>query len=65
MKSIEEEDDWRTPQIDIEIEGCLINKVHVDSGTGLKVITEQTTKELGYTMFEPTPKILQMANQRR
>jgi hypothetical protein len=63
MKFIKEEEDWGAPQIDIEIGGCLINKVPVDSGAGVNIMTEQTATELGYTTFEPTPKILTMANQ--
>jgi hypothetical protein len=63
MKLIEEEEDWGAPQIDLEIGGCLIKKVLVDGGAGVNMMTEQTATDLGYTSFEPTPKILRMANQ--
>jgi hypothetical protein len=32
-------------------------------GSGVNGMTEQTAADLGYTTFEPTPKILRMANQ--
>lgn len=35
----------------------------VDGGAGVNVIMEQTASDLRYTEFEPTPKILRMANQ--
>ena len=63
MKFIEEEEDWGAPQIDLEIEGCLIKRVPVDGGAGVNVMSEQTAADLGYTNFEKTPKILRMANQ--
>ncbi|CAM6102374.1 unnamed protein product [Calypogeia fissa] len=58
-----EVEDWGAPEIDTEIEGCLITRVPVDGGSGVNVMMEQTAADLGYTTFEPTPKILRMANQ--
>ncbi|CAM6125094.1 unnamed protein product [Calypogeia fissa] len=58
-----EVEDWGAPEIDTEIEGCLILRVPVDGGSGVNVMMEQTAADLGYTTFEPTPKILRMANQ--
>ncbi|CAM6104216.1 unnamed protein product [Calypogeia fissa] len=56
-------EDWGAPEIDIEIDGCMITRVPVDGGSGVNVMMEQTAADLGYTEFEPTPKILRMANQ--
>ena len=58
-----EVEDWGAPEIDTEIEGCMITQVPVDGGSGVNVMLEQTASDLGYTKFEPTPKILRMANQ--
>ena len=63
VKLIGENEDWGAPEIDVEIEGCLIKRCPVDGGSGVNVMTEQTATDLGYTSFEPTPKILRMANQ--
>ena len=41
----------------------MITRVPVDGGSGVNVMMEQTASDLGYTKFEPTPKILRMANQ--
>jgi hypothetical protein len=40
MKFIEEEEDWGAPQIDLEIEGCLIKRVLVDGGARVNVMSE-------------------------
>ena len=56
-------EDWGAPEIDTEIDGCMITRVPVDGGSGVNVMLEQTASDLGYNRFEPTPKILRMANQ--
>ena len=59
-----EVEDWGAPEIDTKIDGCMITRVPVDGGSGVNVMLEQTASDLGYTEFEPTPKILlRMANQ--
>jgi hypothetical protein len=63
VKLIEEDENWGAPEIDVEIEGCLIKRVPVDGGSGVKVMTEQTATHLGYTSFESSPKMFWMANQ--
>jgi hypothetical protein len=56
-------EDWGAPEIDAEIDGCMVPGIPVDGGSGVNVIMEQTAVDLGFTTFESTPKILRMANQ--
>jgi Retrotransposon gag protein/Zinc knuckle len=58
-----EVEDWGAPEIDAEIDGCMVPGIPVDGGSGVNVIMEQTAVDLGFTTFESTPKILRMANQ--
>lgn len=52
-------------ELDVVIEGCLVKKVPIDSGSGVNLMTEETTYGLGFKEFEPTRKILRMADQSR
>ncbi|KAL2624211.1 hypothetical protein R1flu_008456 [Riccia fluitans] len=54
-----------SPKVDIEIDGCLIKHVPIDSGSGVNIMTEETTHGLGYMKFESTPRVLRMADQSR
>ena len=47
----------------MEVEGCIILKVPVDGGSGVNLMLEDTAYDLGYTSFEETDQVLQMADQ--
>ena len=47
------------------MDGCIIPKVPVDGGSGVNLMLEDTTFDLGYTSFEETNQILRMADQSR
>ena len=49
----------------MEVEGCIIPKVPVYTGSGVNLMLEDTAYDLGYTSFEETDQILQMADQSR
>ncbi|KAL2631458.1 hypothetical protein R1flu_016144 [Riccia fluitans] len=46
------EEDRGAPKVDIEIKGCLIQPVPLDSGIGVNIITESTALRLGF-MTQP------------
>ncbi|KAL3698608.1 hypothetical protein R1sor_012684 [Riccia sorocarpa] len=60
-----EQEDLGSPEIDVEIAGCILKKVPIDSGSGVNIMTEKTAHDLGFTEFEATPRILRMADQTR
>ncbi|KAL3680089.1 hypothetical protein R1sor_023045 [Riccia sorocarpa] len=59
------EEDRGAPEVDIEIRGCLIQHVPLDSGSGVNIMTESTATRLGFTTFAPCTKFLRMADQSR
>ncbi|KAL2628838.1 hypothetical protein R1flu_013524 [Riccia fluitans] len=58
-------EDRGAPKVDIEIKGCLIQHVPLDSGSGVNIITESTALRLGFTPFLPCTKFFHMADQSR
>ncbi|KAL3675122.1 hypothetical protein R1sor_025070 [Riccia sorocarpa] len=60
-----EQEDMGSPEIDVEIAGCVMKKVIIDPGSGVNIMTEETAHALGFTEFEATPRILRMADQTR
>ena len=58
-------EDFRAPELVVEVEGCVIPKVLVDGGSGVNLMLEDTAYDLGYTTFEETDQVLQMADQSR
>ena len=60
-----EVEDFGAPEISVEIEGCTIQNVPVDGGSGVNLMLESTASDLGYTVFEPTNQTLRMADQSR
>lgn len=58
-------EDLGTPKIDIEIGGCTIRKVPLDSGSSINIMTEETTNALGYKTFQPTNHMIRFTNQTR
>lgn len=57
--------DLGPPEIEVEIGGCVIQKVPVDSGSGVNIMTEETANSLGFQTFEPTSRVLRLADQTR
>ena len=58
-------EDYGAPELVVEVNGCTISKVPVDGGSGVNLMLESTTFDLGYTTFEETDQILRMADQSR
>ena len=58
-------EDYGAPELVVEVDGCTIPKVPVDGGSGINLMLESTTFDLGYTTFEETDQILRMADQSR
>lgn len=58
-----EVEDWGAPEIDFDIKGCVIKNEPVDGGSNLNLMTESIAFELGLTKFQPTQKVLWMADQ--
>ena len=58
-------EDFGAPEISVEIDGCLIQHVPVDGGSGVNLMLESTASDLGYTHLEPTEQTLRMADQSR
>ena len=61
----EEVEDLGAPDIEVQVAGCLIRKVPVDGGSGVNILIADTARALGFVNFEPTPKVLRMADQSR
>ncbi|OAE20585.1 hypothetical protein AXG93_486s1000 [Marchantia polymorpha subsp. ruderalis] len=51
-------EDLGPPKIDVEIGGCYVRKVPVDSGSGVNIMTEDIARCLGFSTFEPTTRVL-------
>ena len=60
-----EVEDYGAPEIVVEVDGCTIPKVPVDGRSDVNLMLEDTAFDLGYTSFEETNQILQMADQSR
>ena len=58
-------EDYGAPELVVEVDGCTIPKVPVDGRFGVNLMLESTAFDLGYTTFEETDQILQMADQSR
>ena len=58
-------EDYRAPELVVEVDGCTISKVPVDGGSGVNLMLESTAFDLGYTTFKEIDQILQMADQSR
>lgn len=58
-------EDFGAPELDIEVDGCLISRVPVDGGSGVNLMLREVALDLGLTTFEPTIHILRMADQSR
>lgn len=58
-------DDLGPPEIEVQIQGCVVKKVPVDGGSSVNLMTQQTASNLGFTTLSMTPKILRMADQSR
>jgi len=58
-------EDYGAPELDVEVGGCIVSKVPVDSGSDVNLILEDTAFNLEYTSFQVTDQVLRMANQSR
>ena len=58
-------EDLGPPDIEVQVAGCLIRRVPVDGGSGVNIMIADTARALGFVNFEPTPKVLRMADQSR
>src|SRR5450759_4971751 len=61
----QEKEDLGPPDIEVQIAGCLVRKVPVDGGSSANIMIADTARALGFKKFEPTPKVLRMADQTR
>lgn len=52
-------------EIDIEICGCTIRKVPLDSESGINIMSKETVHGLELKSFESTPQIICLADQTR
>ena len=52
-------------ELTVEVGGCSVTRVPVDGGSGVNLMLEDTTFDLGYTSFEATDQVLRMADQSR
>ena len=58
-------EDYRALELIVEVNGCIISKVLLDGGLGINLMLENMALDLGYTSFEVTDQVLQMADQSR
>ena len=56
-------EDYSAPDLTVEVDGSIIPKIPVDGESGINLMLEDTTFDLGYTSFEATDQVLQMADQ--
>ena len=60
-----EVEDYGALELVVEVDGCTISKVLIDGRSGVNLMLESTTFDLGYTTFEEIDQILRMADQSR
>lgn len=58
-------EDLGPPEMDIEIRGCTIRKVPLDSGSRINIMTEDTATAMGYKTFQPTTRMIRLDDQTR
>lgn len=56
------QEDLCASEIDVKIGRCHIQKVPIDSGSSVNIMTEDTTQTLGYKTFESTPMIIRLVD---
>ena len=56
-------EDYGALELFVEVDGCSIPKVLVDGGSGINLMLEDTSFDLGYTSFEATDQVLRMVDQ--
>ncbi|KAL2633147.1 hypothetical protein R1flu_004626 [Riccia fluitans] len=52
-------------EIEIEIRGCIIQKVPLDTGSEVNIMTARTAQRLGLTDLQPCKKFLRLVDQSR
>lgn len=60
-----ESEDQGPLEIDVEIAGCCVRRVPIDSGSGVNIMTEDTARALGFSQYEPSKRVLRLADQTR
>lgn len=58
-------EDQGAPELIVVVDKCAVPRVPVDGGVGVNLMLEDTAVDLGYTSFEATDQVLQMADQSR
>ena len=58
-------EDYGAPELEVEVEGCIVPGVPIDGGSGVNLMLEDTAFDLGYTSFQATDQVLRMADQSR
>ncbi|CAM6096638.1 unnamed protein product [Calypogeia fissa] len=58
-------EDLGAPEIVIQISGCVLSYVLVDGGSGVNIMIEAMTHQLGFKKFEPTARTMRLANGAR
>ena len=60
-----EVEDYRAPELVVEVDRCTMFKVLVDDGSGVNLMLKDMAFDLGYTSIEAIDQILWMAYQSR
>ena len=55
----------RIPELSVRYHGTYIDKVLLDGGAGVNIITQAAYRKYGLTDWEPAPFLVWMADQRR
>lgn len=58
-------EDFGSPEISKEIDGCTVRNIPVDGGSEVNLMLENVAFDLGYTSLKPTHQTLGMADQSR
>ena len=58
-------EDYGAPEVTVEVDGCSVPKVPIDGRSGVNLMLEDTTFDLGYISFEAIDQVLRMVDQSR
>lgn len=56
-------EDQGAMELTVVVDGCVIRRVPVDGGSGVNLMLQDTTFDLGYTSFESSDQVLRIADQ--
>lgn len=57
--------DTRIPELSVKHHGVFVDKVLLDGGAGVNIITKEACERYGLKGWEPTPFLIRMVDQRR